>query len=197
MRTVLVLAVLVPCLLAFPHTGSCQFVDLRASYLGPFNGGSSSAEMAQTMEVSITGYVRRVDAYVIYDAPFDWYLRDGTGFDPVAINVEELAVLAAGTAWGDTSGGGYDSPPVVLLPDASIPVVYHQLLVLHIVTGNNVVWIGAPGNLPGESYRKAWSSSEWEPMPVAGTEFGRVIYVDYSPSPVSASTWGAIKILYR
>ena len=191
------LIVLVSFALMLPSAGAGQFIDSRASFSGPFNGATALIEMAQTMEVGIAGYVRGLEVYVINDAAFDWYLRDGTDFDPVAINVEELPILAMGTAWGDTSGAGYSSPPVVLLPAASIPVLHRQLLVLHLVTGNDAPWMSGPGSLPGDRYIRASAGSDWELHPATGREFGRVVYVDYSPAPVEACTWGAIKALYR
>lgn len=189
------LGVLVVC----PALAGGSNVDPNASFGGPFAGAQGNVEMAQSFEMSVTGYLHGIDAFVPSDpgpsCQFTWYLRDGATLDPGTPDIEALPVLASGTGMTDTPSGIYNAQASVLLAWANIPVTAGDLLVLHIVRDCSFVWVLGAGTLPGDRYQ--FDGASWSLGAVGSLELGRTIYASDAILAVDDESWGAVKARYR
>ncbi|MBZ0268982.1 hypothetical protein K8I85_12555 [bacterium] len=193
------LAGLLGVLLASPVLAAGSDVDANASFDGPFNGAQSSVEMAQSFEMSVTGYLHGIDAFVPSDpgpsCEFTWYLRDGATLNPGSPDISALPVLATGTGMTDTPSGIYDAQPSTLLTWDNIPVSAGDVLVLHIVRDCSFLWVAGVGSLPGDRYQS--DGATWTASAVTYLEYGRTVYASDSVLPVDAESWGSMKARYR
>ena len=146
-----------------PCWSQTSVVDSVASYQGPFDGATGFPEMAQTFEISITGYLRSLEAYVpcMDEAcEFTWFLRDGSLFDPLYPDVGAQPVLATGTALTDVSSWIYDAEPSTLASDLAVPVAEGDFLILHIVRCGNLWWVSGEEADIGKFEVRRWERTE-------------------------------------
>jgi hypothetical protein len=176
-----------------------QTADPSASFTGPFGGAQSQSQMAQSFEVSISGSLNAIEAYVPSNSgpscEFTWYLRDGTSFDPQNPDVGALPVIVSGTGMTDTPALIYDANPSTLLSGADIPVTAGDVLLLHIVRDCTFVWIAGAGSLAGDRFQ--FDGSTWSMSANTNLEFGRIITVTASETAVQGAAWSNVKRMYR
>lgn len=176
-------------------------VDAVASFTGPFGGATGMKEMAQSFQVSKTGFLHRIEAWIPTTSgdPCEvvWYLRDGATLDPENPDISGLPVLASGTGMSSEEPDFlYDAVPSVLLAGANLPIVDGDVLVLHLVRPCNFAWLAGVGTLPGDRFESD-GVSEWMPAEVGSLEYGRMIVVSDEESPVGSTTWSGIKATHR
>ena len=190
--------VLVAVLALCPAASAQSITDTNASYTGPFAGAQIQSEMAQSFEISVTGFLNGIDAYVPTNSgpscEFTWYLRNGASLDPQNPDISALPMLASGTGMSDTPAQVYQAAPSVLLTGANLPVTAGDVLVLHIVRDCNFLWIAGAGLLPGDRYQ--YDGVNWTQSSVINLEFGRTIYVTQTTA-VDEVSWGLMKVHYR
>jgi hypothetical protein len=174
-------------------------VDWNATFMGPFAGAQAQSEMAQSFEMSVSGFLHGMDAYVPMNSgpscEFTWYLRDGATLDPESPDILALPVLASGTGMTDTPAAIYQAAPSILLRNANVPVTAGDLLVLHIVRDCSFLWIAGAGLLPGDRYE--FNGTSWAQAGVANLELGRTIYASDTELAVDDVSWGLLKGNYR
>jgi len=186
---------------AAPVLADEPIVDETASYPGPFGGATGMKEMAQSFEVSMTGFLHGIEAWIPTTSgdPCElvWFLRDGATLDPADPDISSLPVLASGTAMSSEEPDFlYDAGPTVLLAGANVPITEGDVLVLHVVRPCTFVWIAGAADRPGERFESD-GISPWEAAEVGGLEYGRTILVSDELSPTAGKSWSAIKSSHR
>jgi hypothetical protein len=181
-----------------PPLSADPIADASASYSGPFEGAQSQSQMAQSFEMSVTGALTGIDAFVPSNSgpscQFTWYLRDASTLDAQNPDVSALPILANGTGMTDTPALIYDAAPSVLLTGANIPITAGDQLVLHIVRDCSLLWIAGAGLQAGDRYE--FNGTTWAQSVVANLEFGRIIYAD-TGTAVEDAHWSLMKVRYR
>lgn len=198
MRALLLMS-LVGALTLPPTLAADPIADATASYSGPFGGAQGQNQLAQSFQMSVTGSLNGIEAFVPSNSgpscEFTWYLRNGATLDPQNPDIAALPILATGTGTTDTPALIYDAAPSVLLTGANIPVASGDMLVLHIVHECSLLWIVGAGLLPGNRFQ--FDGATWTLPQVATLEFGRIIYATEAGTAVEESPWSVMKRRYR
>ena len=182
-----------------PALAADPIPDSTASYSGPFGGAQGQSQLAQSFEMSVTGFLNGIEAFVPSNSgpscEFTWYLRDGATLDSQNPDIAALPIFATGTGMTDTPALIYDAAPSVLLTGANIPVAAGDRLVLHIVHECALLWILGAGLLPGDRFQ--FDGATWGLPQVSTLEFGRIIYATEAGTAVEESPWSVMKLRYR